>query len=162
MTIQADLHKRKNLCVKRFAGRIELCICVIIIIILTLLIYTMYLKSVPTIQMQSSSVSFRRFLNSSNGTKEVWNTGKHKNDAGVKYSDFVFKDLCNTTGDEALGYRSEQMACQCPPVIPRLSETPLPVTGLFSFPGAGNTWTRHLLQQVSGIYGSLYVTLRFV
>ena len=39
---------------------------------------------------------------------------------------------------------------KCKPAVPRLSTKPLPVTGLVSFPGAGNTWTRHLLQQVSG------------
>ena len=39
---------------------------------------------------------------------------------------------------------------KCPLLRPRLSDKPLPITGLISFPGAGNTWTRHLLQQVSG------------
>ena len=39
---------------------------------------------------------------------------------------------------------------KCSLVVPRLSEKPLPITGLISFPGAGNTWTRHLLQQISG------------
>ena len=39
---------------------------------------------------------------------------------------------------------------QCKLVEPKLSTTPLPVTGLVSFPGAGNTWTRHLIQQTSG------------
>ena len=38
----------------------------------------------------------------------------------------------------------------CKLVEPKLSPTLLPTTGLVSFPGAGNTWTRHLLQQVSG------------
>ena len=29
--------------------------------------------------------------------------------------------------------------------------------GLISFPGSGNTWTRHLIEQASGIYtGSVY------
>ena len=41
---------------------------------------------------------------------------------------------------------------KCPLVTPRLSDRPLPITGLISFPGAGNTWTRHLLQQVSGLF----------
>ena len=30
------------------------------------------------------------------------------------------------------------------------SETKLPLTYLASFPGSGNTWVRHLLQQASG------------
>ncbi|XP_060603790.1 WSCD family member GA21586-like [Ruditapes philippinarum] len=32
-----------------------------------------------------------------------------------------------------------------------LSQTNLPITGLVSFPGSGNTWTRHLIQQMTGI-----------
>ena len=39
---------------------------------------------------------------------------------------------------------------QCKLVEPKLSRISLPVTGLISFPGAGNTWTRHLIQQASG------------
>ena len=31
-----------------------------------------------------------------------------------------------------------------------LSRTKLPITGLVSFPGSGNTWTRHLIQQMTG------------
>ena len=32
----------------------------------------------------------------------------------------------------------------------KLSRTKLPITGLVSFPGSGNTWTRHLIQQMTG------------
>lgn len=39
---------------------------------------------------------------------------------------------------------------KCEPVVPRLSDVPLPLIGLISFPGSGNTCTRHLIQQVSG------------
>lgn len=43
----------------------------------------------------------------------------------------------------------------CKPV--RLSRQPLPLTALASFPGSGNTWIRHLLQQATGIAtGSVY------
>ena len=38
----------------------------------------------------------------------------------------------------------------CKKLVPRLSEKVLPHTGLVSFCGSGNTWTRHLLQQASG------------
>jgi hypothetical protein len=31
-----------------------------------------------------------------------------------------------------------------------LSQTNLSITGLVSFPGSGNTWTRHLIQQMTG------------
>ena len=40
---------------------------------------------------------------------------------------------------------------KCKLVHPKLSKTPLPTTGLLSYPGAGNTWTRHLIQQALGI-----------
>nr|XP_002735861.2 PREDICTED: WSC domain-containing protein 2-like [Saccoglossus kowalevskii] len=37
------------------------------------------------------------------------------------------------------------------------SNKPLPLVALASFPGSGNTWVRHLLQQATGIYtGSIY------
>ncbi|XP_067670759.1 WSCD family member GA21586-like [Haliotis asinina] len=38
---------------------------------------------------------------------------------------------------------------KCPNVS--LSQKPLPLTVLVSFPGSGNTWTRHLLEQMTGI-----------
>ncbi|XP_071107485.1 WSCD family member CG9164-like [Haliotis cracherodii] len=38
---------------------------------------------------------------------------------------------------------------ECPKVS--LSKKPLPLTVLVSFPGSGNTWTRHLLEQMTGI-----------
>ncbi|XP_046543868.1 WSCD family member CG9164-like [Haliotis rubra] len=43
------------------------------------------------------------------------------------------------------------------------SPTPMPLTALASFPGSGNTWLRHLVQQATGIAtGSVYndVTLK--
>lgn len=44
----------------------------------------------------------------------------------------------------------------CPRQLQRPRE-PLPLTALLSFPGSGNTWTRHLLQQLTGLYtGSIY------
>ena len=46
---------------------------------------------------------------------------------------------------------------RCKPLrfLPKNSEHIL--TYLTSFPGSGNTWTRHLIQQASGIYtGSVY------
>ncbi|XP_046363397.2 WSCD family member CG9164-like [Haliotis rufescens] len=38
---------------------------------------------------------------------------------------------------------------ECPKVS--LSKKPLPLTVLVSFPGSGNTWTRHLLEQMTGV-----------
>ena len=51
-------------------------------------------------------------------------------------------------GQDSKVNESENLLCE--PVELRKSEVSLPVTGLVSYPGAGNTWTRHLLQQVSG------------
>ena len=36
-----------------------------------------------------------------------------------------------------------------------LSARPLPLTGLVSFPGSGNTWVRHLVQQLTGREGNM-------
>ena len=59
------------------------------------------------------------------------------------------KEEDNNSDKMILGrFVSEKYSCK--PVVPRLSTESLPITGLVSFPGAGNTWARHLLQQVSG------------
>ncbi|CAH1780846.1 unnamed protein product [Owenia fusiformis] len=43
----------------------------------------------------------------------------------------------------------------CQPL--KFSKRLLPVTALYSLPGSGNTWMRHLIQQITGIYtGSVY------
>ena len=60
------------------------------------------------------------------------------------------KCSCKPSTIEIKSPTPDQRIRGCSPVVPRLSEKPLPITGLISFPGAGNTWTRHLLQQVSG------------
>ena len=60
------------------------------------------------------------------------------------------KCICGWKTSLANNSTSVQKETNCPLVRPRLSDKPLPITGLISFPGAGNTWTRHLLQQVSG------------
>jgi len=39
---------------------------------------------------------------------------------------------------------------ECKERVPKLSEKPLPLTALISFPGAGSTWVRHLIQQMTG------------
>ena len=60
-------------------------------------------------------------------------------------------DTDNTTkqwSDTNVWNKSQKHECEL--VDPNLSSTPLPTTGLVSYPGSGNTWTRHLLQQVSG------------
>lgn len=58
----------------------------------------------------------------------------------------AYKSSLNSSPAYALLTDSE-----CEPVVPRLSDVPLPLVGLISFPGSGNTWARHLIQQVSGI-----------
>ena len=57
-------------------------------------------------------------------------------------------DDSNTSDIESS--RADQNISKCSPVVPRLSEKPLPVTGLVSYPGSGNTWVRHLMQEVTG------------
>ena len=47
--------------------------------------------------------------------------------------------------------RQETTSWPCPlPGAGKFSLTPLPSTPLVSFPGSGNTWTRHLLTTASG------------
>ncbi|XP_052766850.1 WSCD family member GA21586-like [Mya arenaria] len=47
--------------------------------------------------------------------------------------------------------KAEYNSTQCKHRQVKLSERRLPLTGLLSFPGSGNTWTRHLIQQMTGI-----------
>lgn len=45
-------------------------------------------------------------------------------------------------------YTVNQSRCKPKDVQP--SKTQLPPIGLVSFPGSGNTWTRHLIEQMTG------------
>ena len=56
----------------------------------------------------------------------------------------------NTQQREDATYHGEGTTDPCQNMSVRLSDVPLPVTGIVSYPGAGNTWTRYLLQKVSG------------
>ena len=56
----------------------------------------------------------------------------------------------NTHQREDATYHGEGATDPCQNMSVRLSDVPLPVTGIVSYPGAGNTWTRYLLQKVSG------------
>ncbi|KAL3889979.1 hypothetical protein ACJMK2_002291 [Sinanodonta woodiana] len=50
---------------------------------------------------------------------------------------------------------------ECPIRNVSLAETPFPKTALASYPGSGNTWTRHLIQQATGFAtGSVYCDSR--
>ena len=44
---------------------------------------------------------------------------------------------------------------------PHLSKKPLPLTALASFPGSGNTWVRHILQEATGESNFLFIIFRF-
>ncbi|XP_067666102.1 WSCD family member AGAP003962-like [Haliotis asinina] len=55
-----------------------------------------------------------------------------------------------------LAHNSNGSVPHCPSV--RLSSRVLPNIALVSYPGSGNTWTRHLIQQMTGIAtGSVYI-----
>ena len=56
----------------------------------------------------------------------------------------------NTQQREDATYNGEGTTYPCQNLSVHLSDVPLPVTGIVSYPGAGNTWTRYLLQKVSG------------
>ena len=51
---------------------------------------------------------------------------------------------------ECATYHGTGTTDPCQNMSVRLSDVPLPVTGIVSYPGAGNTWTRYLLQKASG------------
>ena len=51
---------------------------------------------------------------------------------------------------EGATYHGTGTTDPCQNMSVRLSDVPLPVTGIVSYPGAGNTWTRYLLQKASG------------
>ncbi|XP_046563244.1 WSCD family member AGAP003962-like [Haliotis rubra] len=56
----------------------------------------------------------------------------------------------------SLAFSRNGSAPNCPSV--RLSSKVLPNIALVSYPGSGNTWTRHLIQQLTGIAtGSVYI-----
>jgi len=56
----------------------------------------------------------------------------------------------NTRVDKNSDAQENSGSTVCRKRTVRLSRTPLPVTGLVSFPGSGNTWVRHLIQQMTG------------
>lgn len=66
-------------------------------------------------------------------------------DSDVINSDFDSSSFITTIRNSEL-----QTKTQCKERVLILSNTSLPVTGLVSFPGSGNTWLRHLLQQLTG------------
>ena len=55
-------------------------------------------------------------------------------------------------------YRTLSEDKKCKPASFLLVDYPVKRAGLISFPGSGNTWSRHLIEQASGIYtGSVYI-----
>ncbi|CAH1780237.1 unnamed protein product [Owenia fusiformis] len=98
-------------------------------------------------------------------TQSTYLTGVSK---GV-YNDAIdnnagnFKAAKDTSGGNTnVTHNETQYKCQptdsnrtCQPL--EFSERLLPMTALYSFPGSGNTWARHLIQQITGIYtGSMF------
>ncbi|KAK3085150.1 hypothetical protein FSP39_025116 [Pinctada imbricata] len=61
--------------------------------------------------------------------------------------------LVSKHGSRYIGIVDIRSLCK----TPTLSKIPLPRTALVSFPGSGNTWIRHIVQQATGILtGSVY------
>lgn len=58
------------------------------------------------------------------------------------------KELFQTS--KGLGLSQEGPLFRPTCAVPRYSAVSLPVTGLVSFPGSGNIWMRHLVQEASG------------
>ena len=103
-------------------------------------------------------------------TQEVHNSIHHVSGADMKF--MYSEENRNTSGSSAVhlndtekehkhqanmsentGNGKEKIKIEddnCTKKEVKLSHTALPITGLFSFPGSGNTWTRHLIQQMTG------------
>ena len=58
----------------------------------------------------------------------------------------VTNNVTRTQVDDYSRVRTRGSSC----TPPHFSQTPLPLVMLVSYPGAGNTWTRHLIQLATG------------
>ena len=90
-------------------------------------------------------------------TKVVHSSIHHVSEEVKNISDitFMYKDKITTEENMKvnIGNGKEKIKIEddnCTKKEVKLSRTALPITGLFSFPGSGNTWTRHLIQQMTG------------
>ncbi|XP_045165965.2 uncharacterized protein LOC123529629 [Mercenaria mercenaria] len=77
------------------------------------------------------------------------NDTKHKIVQGTRKKYYPKVQVTNVVG--RLGNASSDGSVNCSKKKVKLSQTVLPITGLVSFPGSGNTWTRHLIQQMTGL-----------
>ena len=67
----------------------------------------------------------------------------------------VFKNLKNQVARKLASEHREINASTERDMLPirkRFRDPPGPKTALLSFPGSGNTWTRHLLESLTGMY----------
>lgn len=83
-----------------------------------------------------------------NGTKYVNKTLNIK--STMKNTLYSVAGNGSTSKLKAMNALSDAATVNCTPRAIHLSSKVLPVTGLVSFPGSGNTWTRHLIQQMTG------------
>ncbi|XP_045187965.2 uncharacterized protein LOC123545721 [Mercenaria mercenaria] len=77
------------------------------------------------------------------------NDTEHKIVQGTRKKYYPKVHVTNVVG--RLGNASLNGSVNCSKKKVSLSQTVLPITGLVSFPGSGNTWTRHLIQQMTGL-----------
>ena len=58
-------------------------------------------------------------------------------------------------------HKAHNEGCSGSPL--QLLDPPGPITGLWSYPGSGNTWMRYLIEQTTGkITGSVYEVLKIL
>ncbi|CAH1779561.1 unnamed protein product, partial [Owenia fusiformis] len=133
-------------------------VCICLLILILAMLYTLYL-------MCNSNYCIIHCTNNGNFKKKGNNENLHKGDlikGDLNKGDLNKGDLNKGDNKKESILQDAPGKCKkyanktdCQPL--HYSYTPLPRTTLSSIPGSGNTWVRHLLQQMTGIYtGSRY------
>ena len=111
--------------------------------------YRKYLDTaLELLKEDSNSKSHCKILANENILLRAVNYAANLNDSSAKKTDLPLPQdkTPNVTEKNKTSYELKD----CQPI--GYSKTKLPVTALASFPGSGNTWVRHLLQQATGQY----------
>lgn len=95
-----------------------------------------------------TEITVYKFVNFQDDTEEVSRYNKVK---PVKIKDTVKRDVSDFRNGVVKRKYVVQKPFNCTLKAVHLSKSKLPLTGLLSCPGSGNTWVRHLIQQLTGL-----------
>ncbi|CAH1780844.1 unnamed protein product [Owenia fusiformis] len=125
------------------------------VIVIILILYTKQ-HSDTIINVSSSVINHQNDMYSKEVIIDIErNSNKENNLKSGKFQ--MSKNIADNNKSVAYDYKCKPMDSNstCQPL--KFSKRLLPVTALYSIPGSGNTWLRHLIQQITGIYtGSVY------